>query len=337
VSRSLSRWQAILLGIVVLIGLGLGGVGLFAVGSRSWFAGDSFHVRAGFKGVQGVEPGTRVRVQGIDAGEVVAVEPPATPGSNVVLRMRIDGKMRSLIRGDATVQIVGEGLIGGKVVEINPGTTGAEPVQDNALLASRPTTELTDVLAEVKTTLQSVREGDGAMGKEVMATLGQTRDTMASFEKTSDAVRRLPIVNSYAQDAQKLLVRPGHERIPYVFAEADLFEPGRATLTEPGRHRLDDLAPKLKGSLMHDKAELVVVAHADPKATSARDARSVTESQSAAVLEYLKEHHSVQKAGVVSWRATTALGLGTDPVPGEDKDAKLPPARVEVLVFVPQK
>src|SRR5262245_32607086 len=53
VSRSLSRWQAVLLGFVVLLGLGLGGVGLFLVGSRTWFAGDSFHVRTGFKGIQG--------------------------------------------------------------------------------------------------------------------------------------------------------------------------------------------------------------------------------------------------------------------------------------------
>jgi phospholipid/cholesterol/gamma-HCH transport system substrate-binding protein len=177
------------------------------------------------------------------------------------------------------------------------------------------------------------------MGKEVMATLGQTRETMASFEKTSDAVRRLPIVSSYSKGAQEILVRPGSERIRAgVFAENELFEPGRAALTAPGKQRLDGIAEKIKGSVKHDGADLVVVATADPKApASPAAAKALTEAQSNAVVSYLKERHSVQKAGWVSWREVTPLGLGTDPYPGEDKGEKLPAARVEVLVFVPQK
>lgn len=340
-SRSLSRLQAVLLGFVVLLGLGLGGVGLFLVGSRTWFAGDSFHVRSGFKGIQGVELGTRVRVQGIDAGEVVAIEPPAAPGGNVVLKMRIDGKMRSLIRSDAKVQIASEGLIGGKVIEINPGTDKGAPVADNALLDSRPTTELTEVLDEMKATLKDVRDGEGAVGRELVGALRQTRATMETFEKTGNAVRKLPIVRGYDKDAQALLVRPNAERVRKVFAEGELFEPGRSTLTAPGRQRLDAIADDLKGSLKHDGSDLVVVACADPKGGASHAlARSVTESQSLTVANYLKDHHAVHKAGWVPYRDTrevTALGLGTDPYPGEDKDGKLPAARVEVLVFVPQK
>jgi phospholipid/cholesterol/gamma-HCH transport system substrate-binding protein len=336
VSRSLSRWQALLLGLAVLLGLGLGGAGLFAVGSHSWFRGDSFQVRCGFRSIQGVELGTRVRVQGIDAGEVVAIEPPATPGSDVVLRLRLDGGMRALVRADATVQIVSEGLIGGKVIEISPGTAAAQPIQDNALLASRPSTELTDVLDEVKTTLQGVRDGEGALGKELVATLQQTRATMDSFQKTADGVRKLPIVRGYVKDAQALLYRPGCERVRTVFTETDLFEAGRSSLTAQGRQRLDELVPKLKGSLKHSDADLVVVACADPSGDAA-NALARTEAQSTAVCAYLKDHHSIQKAGWFSWREVTALGLGTSPYPGEEKDGKQPPARVEVLVFVPQK
>jgi len=73
----------ILLGAVVLTGLVLATVGLFAVGSRQWFWNDAFYVRAGFHEIRGVEVGTRVRVQGIDAGEVIAIDPPAAPGGDV--------------------------------------------------------------------------------------------------------------------------------------------------------------------------------------------------------------------------------------------------------------
>src|SRR5213593_3398856 len=84
VSRSLSRLQLILLGAVVLTGLVLATVGLFAVGSRQWFWNDAFHVRTGFHEIRGVEVGTRVRIQGIDAGEVEAIDAPGTPGGDVV-------------------------------------------------------------------------------------------------------------------------------------------------------------------------------------------------------------------------------------------------------------
>ena len=136
-NRSLSRWQAALLGLVVLAGLGLGGLGLFAVGSRQWLWSDTFHLQVGFKQVRGVEVGTRVRVLGKPAGEVVDVQFPSRPGGDVVLKLRLDAGVRHLVRADASAQIIGEGLVGGKVVEIQPGREESEPVADGAFIASR--------------------------------------------------------------------------------------------------------------------------------------------------------------------------------------------------------
>src|ERR1700757_3256062 len=91
VSRSLSAAQAFVLGALLLAGAALAGGGLFAVGSRAWYGRDAFTVRAGFRDIRGVEVGTRVRVQGIDAGEVVAIEPPEKPGGDVVLLLKMRG------------------------------------------------------------------------------------------------------------------------------------------------------------------------------------------------------------------------------------------------------
>ena len=163
-SRSLSAVQAILLGGVVLTGLALGIAGLFGVGSRYWPWNEPFTIRTSFPKIAGVEPGTRVRVQGVDAGEVERVEFTDQPGSNVVLHLRLDKKMRGLIRADATAQIVGEGLVGGKTIEIDRGHA-AEPLADDALIASRSTPELTDVLAQVNSALQDIRDGQGTLGR----------------------------------------------------------------------------------------------------------------------------------------------------------------------------
>src|SRR5207302_4630189 len=110
-SRSLTSLQAMLLGLVVIVGLGLAGLGIFAVGNGQWLWSDTFHVTVGFAQVRGVEPSTEVRVQGVKAGLVEAVETPTVPGDSVVLRLKLAGHLRNLIRSDASVQIVSEGMI----------------------------------------------------------------------------------------------------------------------------------------------------------------------------------------------------------------------------------
>lgn len=342
-SRSLARWQAVLLGLVVVVGLGLAGTGLFAVGSRQWLWGDTFHVRAAFPQIRGVEVGTRVRVQGVEAGEVVAVEPPTLPGGDVVLRLRLDGRLRALVRADATVQIVSEGMIGGKALEIQPGSGDAPPVADGALLAVRSGAELNDVLGQVLATLKDIRDGEGSLAKlmkdpeayaALLALLRQSQQTMASVQQDADALKKLPLVRGYVEDADALLVRPNCERNRQTFGEAELFEPGRAVLTAPGKQRLDQLAPWLEG-LKHKGSEVVIVSYADPQTSTSGAARALTRQQSEAVVAYLKSQHAVQKMGWLSSRKVTPLGLGISPPPVPEKE-RLPAARVEVVVFVPQ-
>jgi phospholipid/cholesterol/gamma-HCH transport system substrate-binding protein len=333
---------------VVLLGLGLGALGLFTVGSRGWFGKDSLRVRVGFPEIRGVEVGTRVRIQGIDAGEVVDIEAPARPGEKVILHLRLKGEYRRLVRSDSTVRIVGEGMIGGKVLEIQTGkpdpTKPSEEVADNALLASETSPELTDLLNQVGTTLSGIQKGDGTVGKlltdpdaylSLIALLQQSKETMATFQQDAEAVKRLPLVGKYVEDPIALLERPNCQRDRRCFAEQDLFEPGRAVLTAQGRQRLDDVAPWLEG-MKHKGSEVVVVAYADPKtATSAQTARALTTQQSEAVCDYLKKQHAIQKMGWFSSRKVTPLGQGTSPPP-KPEPTPLPPARVEVQVFVPQ-
>ena len=341
-SRSLSRVQSVLLGVVVLGGLALGLLGLFAVDRRqgmipetlrslgvpeSWLKDDRFHVRVGFRQVRGVEKGARVRVQGIDAGEVIAVEPPATPGGDVVLRLRLDGKVRHLVRADASAQIVAEGMIGGKVVEIAPGSPSADLVADNGTIASRNAgTNRRSCPADGA--LQEVRDGRGTLGKlvkddsaylELLNTLKQGRNTLASIQQNSDAIKEMPLVRSYVKDAHKLLVRPDCEPNRRSFAEKDLFEPGRAVLTDRGRQELDQLVPWLDG-LKHKGSEVVVAANSDPN-LDPPFALTLSQKQSEAVVGYLTDHHAVQKMGWFTRRSVTPIGLGVaqSPLPSKGR------------------
>ncbi len=346
-SRALSRLQALVLGLTVLVGTGLAVVGLFSVGSRGWFGQDALHVRVGFREIRGVEVGTRVRIQGMDAGEVVAIAPPETPDGMVVLRLSLKNEFRRLIRATSTVQIVSEGMLGNKVLEIHRGPSqpgqGDEIAQEDALLQSEPSADLADVLGQVKQTLEGIQGGEGTLGKlardpraydALLGLLQQGQETMASIGQGADAVKHMPVVRDYVEDPTTLLVRPHCERNRQCFAESELFESGRAVLTAQGRQRLDTLAPWLEG-MKHKGSEVVVVAYADAKKTAPSLAQTITRQQSEAVCEYLKKQHAIQKMGWFSSRKVTPLGQGVKPPPEPERDP-LPAARVEVLVFVPQ-
>jgi phospholipid/cholesterol/gamma-HCH transport system substrate-binding protein len=342
-SRTLSWRQAVLLGSAVLLATGLGLFGLFAIGHRHGLWAPAFVLRVGFPGVQGVEVGTRVRVQGVDAGEVIAVDAPAEPGAPVVLRLRIEQRFRDLIRVDAVAEIASEGVIGGKVIDIRPGSLAAQEIRENGMLAARPSTDLSDVLTEVRATLAALKEGQGTIAKlindpqayqDLVAAVKQGEQTLGSVQQGVDALKRLPVLRNYVEDPVALLVRPNAERNRQVFAAEDLFEPRRAVLTEQGRRRLDDLAPWLEG-LKHQGSDVVVASFADPKRTDPVIARTLTKQQSEAVCNYLTREHRVQKMSWVSSRKVTPLGLGVDASPIQDGDA-VPADRIEVLVFVPQ-
>lgn len=348
-SRSLSRWQSLLLGGVVLLGLGLGGVGLFAVGSRGWYGRDALHVRAGFPEIRGVEVGTRVRIQGIDAGEVVEIRPPDGPDGAVVLRLRLRGDYRHLVRGGSTVQIQPEGMLGGKVVEVRPPARrpGADPdlspVADDALLASEPTAELGDVLGQAGVALQRVPgmvDEAVALFRSTRETAEKGKETLGKINQAVDATKHLPLVGSAFQGAADILIRERGEWDRRVFAEGELFEPGRAVLTTAGRERLDDLGPWLK-NLRHAGSEVIVVSYADPTGKQPADAaRLISRQQSETVLEYLKTYHGAHKlawygVGPIGTRRVLALGMGTD-APPRPEPAPVPPARIEVCVYKPQ-
>jgi hypothetical protein len=352
VTRSLSRLQAVILGIVVLAGLGLAVVGLFWIGGKHtsgvpdflarWILPKTFQLRAGFAQIQGVEVGTRVRVKGIEAGEIVAIERPSKPSGQVVLVMRLDSRHGDLIRKDASAQIVAEGMVGGKVVEIDPGSDDKDPVKDGDFIAAKPSVEISDILTRVDDTIREIRDSKGSLNKlikddelhtELVQAVRQLHRTASSLQQNSDAFKDLPVVRGYVKDMRKELLRPDCERNRRIFAENELFEPGSAILTADGRRRLDDLVPWLDG-LKHKGSEVVVAAYALP-GPDEEGTRILTQKQSETVSNYLTTQHSIQKMGWFSWsRRVVALGCGSESPPAPEKD-KLPPARLEVIVFVP--
>lgn len=346
-SNQLSRTQAIGLGLVVLIGIVLAGIGLVAIANKQGFGRETFTVSVGLPEAHDILPGTPVRIRGVDAGQVIGVEYPENDGP-IEVRLQIDVKFRNKLFADARAQIQPTGLLGSKIINVQPGTRSAGPFE-GTWLASAPTPDLASLAAESELALKDLRGmvGDvrGALKRvdgivtveagNVRGLVQDGRETIQSVKQNSDAVARMPIVRNYVENANAMLVRPECRQESMTYNIADIFEPNSAILHESGRTHLRAVALWVKNQ-PNSKADAVVVCghDADDSSQSSTLIEQLTRKQAEVALEYLKEN-GAHKMGWWSRRKMQSIGLGKNPLP--IPCAEKPPANfLQVFVFTPQ-
>ena len=361
--HALTVRQKAALGLVVLVAGGLAAAGLAAVAARQGLGAGTVELTVGVSDASDLIPGTAVRIRGVEAGQVVAVEYPDSdgPGSAVTVRLRVPSKFAPRLFADATAQVQPTGLLGGRVVAVHPGTPAAGPLLDGRLKYV-PTADLTqaaakvgDLADEARKLLADVRAEDG-LYKELKGLTADARqavkkaegaaatvegeaagvrqlvqdgrDTLKSVRQGTDAVQKLPIIRGYIEDNQALLVRPTFRRQAFSYRADDLFEPGTAILSAAGRDHLLGLLPHVKTGL-DPKAEVVVSAGGEGGAT----AGPLTKQRADGVVAFLRDK-GAHKMGWWSRRTMTAVGLGADPDPVHDPGRPAGPW-VQVLIFTP--
>jgi phospholipid/cholesterol/gamma-HCH transport system substrate-binding protein len=181
----MGRERLAAVGAFVIGGLLLFAAGLFLIGNRRMLFTDTFRVYAEFKQVAALDTGAKVRVSGVDAGEVEEIRVPEGPSGRFRVRMRVRSDLRPLIRVDSIALIQNDGLVGNKFVQIQTGTEAAPAVADGGTIQSREPFDIADLmltmsqtLATVNTMLVEVKSGvDEALGA-VTATASDAQGLM---------------------------------------------------------------------------------------------------------------------------------------------------------------
>jgi len=146
------------------------------IGDRRQAFGQHVEYYSEFVNLAGLSNGAKVRVGGMDAGEVLAIGIPDTPSSRFRVEWRINAKLRGLVRGDSLVTIDTEGVVGGTYLSVRPGSTRTVEAASHATIPSREPVELSELLTHGNGLLN-----DGqAMLKEIGGKLGGTLDTVSS-------------------------------------------------------------------------------------------------------------------------------------------------------------
>jgi phospholipid/cholesterol/gamma-HCH transport system substrate-binding protein len=244
VTRSLSIRQAAVLGLVVVLCLATGVWGLFRVSAKSGLWSDACELTIVSADAQNVEPGTPVRVRGIEYGRVTAVEP---AGNDVHIKVRLDSKARELLYADATARVQSKGMLGVSVVDVKAGTPKAGPLAADTV-PMEPTPDLAEVTARlsavagrVDAILKEVQEGDGtlpkllkddAIYKDLKAASADTQKLVKNLNETTtalrgDAQKTLKGVNESVDsvrnelDGVKTFVRSGQEAVTAIKQDAE--------------------------------------------------------------------------------------------------------------------
>jgi phospholipid/cholesterol/gamma-HCH transport system substrate-binding protein len=372
--REIGWRRALINALFVIAAVGMAALGVVEVSRRHWHWQETYTARAEFPTVAGLEVGARVLVQGIDAGAVEAIVPPRAPGGLVSVRLRLDERLRPLVRSDAVARIGTQGIVGAKVLEILPGRPDAPPLPAGHALRSERPRELADLLADASRTLATldsvaveakaglgeinsiaatIRRGEGTLGKlvqddeayrRIVALSDRGETTLQDLSDNLDALKKTwPFTRYFDRrgfdDIDRVLYQPNSERESRIFAMNELFEADRAVLTAQGRRKLDGFASWFKKLKRPAKTEIVVAAFTDSAPDGAEEfARVLTQSQAEAVRSYLMDHHKIQSNGWFSAdRKIAAVGFGTrpPPTPGGAQPGT-PGRRVEIILFTPQ-
>ncbi len=173
-------------GIFLIGGITLFCVGLFLVGTRQQLFAHHFDLYTQFTNVDTLQTGAKVRVSGMDAGEITDIQVPKGPASQFRLKLKVDEKLHPVIRKDSVASIETEGMVGNKFVNIKEGSASSPECPSGCTLPSQESVSMGDLM----------REG-GKLAKMLESTVGDVH------QRANAAIQN---ITSLSGHADKLIV-----------------------------------------------------------------------------------------------------------------------------------
>jgi phospholipid/cholesterol/gamma-HCH transport system substrate-binding protein len=167
-------------GLFVAGGLLLFGAGMFLIGDRRQAFGRHMEYYSEFVNLAGLSNGAKVRVGGMDAGEVLAIDVPASPSSRFRVRWRTGEKLSGLVRTDSMVTIDTEGVVGDTFLAVRPGTSRAAPAPALATIPSTEPVELSEILTRGTGLLNDAQSMLNTVGGKLAGTLDTVKVTVSN-------------------------------------------------------------------------------------------------------------------------------------------------------------
>ncbi len=191
-------------GIVVVMAIGLVLAFLFLLGDYNPFTNTyNIHVTLDYAG--GIKPGSDVHLAGAKVGRVDSVHFAKVPEKDrptMELVLIIDKRAKRLIREDSTFAVHMESLLGGKIMEISPGSPGSPVLEDDAVVRGQDPPRLDELIHEALYLLEQIKAVTENLTAEDKENLRSILRTLASVrpEDVDEARRALHNLADASED-----------------------------------------------------------------------------------------------------------------------------------------
>jgi len=167
-----------IVGVFVVSGFLLFTIGIFLIGDRYQAFSRHEELYVEMANVDGLAPGTNVRVEGLTAGQVKAIGMPDHPSGKFRLKLQIADKVRSLIREDSVATVETDGIVGDKYLFIRSGSDQSPQAENGSTLPSKEPIELSAIIAKVSGVVDSANTTIGDVRVRVDGVLDDFKTTV---------------------------------------------------------------------------------------------------------------------------------------------------------------
>ena len=172
------------MGVVLIVALVVLAVGVFFIGNTGSVFGDRYELVTLMRSASGLVRGAAVQLAGQPVGQVARIDfidpedrPPTGEGLAVWLAVNRD--VRSQIRADSRARIRTLGLLGDRIIDIEPGSSGARVLAAGDTLPAAEVLDYSELLDDASTAVSSLAglvrsldeltrdmlDGEGTMGQ----------------------------------------------------------------------------------------------------------------------------------------------------------------------------
>lgn len=144
------------LGLFTLAGILFLVLTLYMIGKNQNLFGSNIRIKARFTNASGLVIGNNVRYSGIQVGTVKEVD--LINDTSIEVTMLIDSKASRNILKNAIASIGTEGMIGNKVVNINPGAGSSTPIVEGDYISVKRVLNTDEMLETLAYTNQNIAE-----------------------------------------------------------------------------------------------------------------------------------------------------------------------------------
>ncbi|MBN8547085.1 MAG: MCE family protein [Ignavibacteria bacterium] len=168
------------LGMFILAGVAVLIIAVYFIGDKQQIFTSTFKLKTIFRDVGGLQVGSNVRFSGINVGTVEEIT--ITSDTSVRVSLLVEDGVRKFIKKNALASINSDGLMGSKILTINPGSGLARMVEDGDVIAASKPIDIDAVMMSLKGTIDdaanitndlsritgSIAAGKGTIGKLLM-------------------------------------------------------------------------------------------------------------------------------------------------------------------------